>query len=659
MPKIRDNVTGKIFEVPDSELGNYGLSLPQAQPTQQVAQPQPSLSENVGKTLINFLSGMAKPFASTAQNIAGAAIEAPAAVASNVMAQAGAQQQLPQQLRDLLMGGSKALQKVNIIGDEKRQQIAQDPAKFVTQQAKDSANVASYGVPFGKGANVVTKFIAPGAVVGGLTGASRDTITLESLAGDIALGGVTAGVLGKGSELLSKAIGKTGGAVEKAGEAIRGSTRRITVKPSIYGAQKEEAINKTLNELGITGTAQQQYERLLPKMQDLGTQIDSILATQAKNVPVTTVKQDFLKNLQNAILSKDLTQKQAKQEVDGFLKSLYESMGNELGDTANTRDLFSLKQKVNELYQGVANKLENNTPLNPREKVISVARQTLDDVIAQAHPDVKNLTKQQSNLYAAAESLSRSRFNPPTLRIAGSSIPSDVTQRGADVVGRALQAVGGKTGNIAAIQAPSTLTNQAAIRTILEMGKNPQQTDTQTYDNSVQQQPAGNLNQIAPPQESVSQDTTGLPQITPEVLQIARLTLDSGEYQKIKDIYELQNPKSGKAPTEAEVARQQTSALIDDALSQLESNPNIKTGMVSGPLEDIKSKVGMGDQDTLDFNVAVSNLAATIAKQRGGTSFTPNEQRMLERYTPKVGDSKQQLMTKLRALKKLQLDTQR
>ena len=158
----------------------------------------------------------------------------------------------------------------------------------------------------------------------------------------------------------------------------------------------------------------------------------------------------------------------------------------------------------------------------------------------------------------------------------------------------------------------------------------------------------------APTSETQVQPDTQEFSITPEMMMEARMVLPTKEYAKLKDMYDIQESakKTEGGGTEAQIARSNTAELIDSASTQLEENPNIKAGLIAGPLESILGQFNAGDQATLDFNTTVSNLAATIAKARGGTSFTPNEQAMLEKYSPKVGDSKQILVTKLAQLRK-------
>lgn len=92
--------------------------------------------------------------------------------------------------------------------------------------------------------------------------------------------------------------------------------------------------------------------------------------------------------------------------------------------------------------------------------------------------------------------------------------------------------------------------------------------------------------------------------------------------------------------------------LIADAASeayQALSGGDVKTGMIGGRAEKVKSQLGLGgDQPTLDFNVAVQNIFSAIAKARGGTALTASEKELLKEYLPRTGDSKQMLETKLR-----------
>ncbi len=71
-------------------------------------------------------------------------------------------------------------------------------------------------------------------------------------------------------------------------------------------------------------------------------------------------------------------------------------------------------------------------------------------------------------------------------------------------------------------------------------------------------------------------------------------------------------------------------------------------GMWTGSLSNFGTKLtGKGDPRNISLRNQVGNIKATIAKLRGGTAFTPNEQALLESYTPTIDDSDVVLKQKL------------
>lgn len=112
--------------------------------------------------------------------------------------------------------------------------------------------------------------------------------------------------------------------------------------------------------------------------------------------------------------------------------------------------------------------------------------------------------------------------------------------------------------------------------------------------------------------------------------------------------------KSGKK-TEAQVAREDAASIASDALADLEGG-GIATGPITPKIEEFKSIFNAGDEKTVTFNRKISALKASIAKARAGTSFTPNEEKLLNQYAPKIGDSEQQLRTKLRYIQQVFAD---
>lgn len=123
--------------------------------------------------------------------------------------------------------------------------------------------------------------------------------------------------------------------------------------------------------------------------------------------------------------------------------------------------------------------------------------------------------------------------------------------------------------------------------------------------------------------------------------------ISSSQVSALRDLGFL--PQDKKDLTQQEKSAEDAVKLSQEALTLLQ-NYDIKTGPISAVTQGGLARLNRADQKTLEFNTLISGLKASIAKARAGTSFTPNEEKLLNQYVPVVGDSKQQLETKLRIL---------
>ena len=225
------------------------------------------------------------------------------------------------------------------------------------------------------------------------------------------------------------------------GQTMRKDVRKIDVGPRLDGPAREAKINQTLDKLDITGSPEQQYGKLQSTMSKISDKIEVELNKNPQTVKLSEITDDFMTNLDDVIRSKNLTTKSAQREISSYLNDLY---GKDLVDEIDTASLFKLKQKVNKDYKSVQKKLDNGTSLNDREKVIFAARQTLDDIIAKKHPEVKEATLMQSDLYDAVDSLHAGRTKKGGVNIFGKRIHTpDAVLSGKDYLGKILSG-GGK-----------------------------------------------------------------------------------------------------------------------------------------------------------------------------------------------------------------------
>jgi hypothetical protein len=151
---------------------------------------------------------------------------------------------------ELYRAGKSALGDKNAYYDNKTNKTVQNP--FLSEQeiqeiqqkpletaARRTAGAASYLVPFGRGANILSKVLLPGLATGALTKASED----DTNASDIAMSGLT-GMVGSGllhgaTSGVSKALSGLGGGLGKVANRVLGGQ---------YNLSKADRIKLNLND---------------------------------------------------------------------------------------------------------------------------------------------------------------------------------------------------------------------------------------------------------------------------------------------------------------------------------------------------------------------------------------------------------------------------
>lgn len=335
--KIRNKQTGQIIEVDSSELGNYGLAdssqygfsnAPGTQTTtpspvqQQPTEPQPKKQ--------GLLEGILSPFVNTAKNILAAPIEV--ARAANLNEQENTLNQNTQQqldiakklktekdpaIKKLLLAESQRLagvgeqgrmgiQKVSdvqnpFLSRQDMQNIDNNPQNYVTQQVKDSVNVASWGIPFGKGSNLLTKALIPGAFVGGIQSATQDNATPTSVATGAVTGAAGAGILQKILPSTLNFVNKT--VTDKLPESIMNKVFKQSIKPTKAAISKGTSLGQEALARGEVGTTQQIYNGALERINNLEADLQTNLVASKAKVPVSTIRNataDMVQKLKDA-----------------------------------------------------------------------------------------------------------------------------------------------------------------------------------------------------------------------------------------------------------------------------------------------------------------------------------------------------------------------
>lgn len=117
------------------------------------------------------------------------------------------------------------------------------------------------------------------------------------------------------------------------------------------------------------------------------------------------------------------------------------------------------------------------------------------------------------------------------------------------------------------------------------------------------------------------------------------------------DISGLQNSKL-TAGQQDDIAQMNTvSNLINDILAYGKSGSLPGVGAFgAGTLMSLGAQLGFGSDEGQQVRALIGNIKGTIAKLRGGTSFTTNEEKLLNTYTPAINDSSEVALNKLRLL---------
>lgn len=578
------------------------------------------------------------------------------------------------------------------------------------QQSKSNGFVDALPTIGGIAGSFIPGFgLIGGGALGAGTGAvfkelldDKEGFDMGNVAKEAALGGV-GGAVGKGigavgSRLLPK-ITSMGNTIDDLGKGLKEGTRKIKTPASIHGASKEKAINQTLDKYGFKGTAQQQYEMLEPTMNRLEGEIGEVITRNPNaKANINDIKNAFIKKLDSSVRTGDLSKKQAQQEVNGYLNDLLKAAG--LGHM-NTKpglmgqlpqipkrsgfgigdldlsELRALKKLINQDYKSVQNAIDRGGSLTSKQKIINEAWGSLDDAVRGASPEMKALLKEESHLYQSARSLSGARVNPPTFRIAGTSISQEATQRLRDTgsaiaggVGGALKRFPGQLPPIAT-QGTSQALGQGVVRLPFSSTSGVESAQDSTSNVEYQQ---GNNNGSDQLNHMPYNTTTGTQSqapsyvtgYSPEQLGKAYMAAyqagDTASAKQLETMYkfEIDHQENTGGTTKPPTAKQnQLKGAADGAryaLQLLESG-QVKTGIVSGRVEELKSKTVGTSTAQQDFQGTVAIARSALLNAYLGGNIPPSEYQRISAGIPSANDplptAKQKLRTFIREVERV------
>lgn len=520
--------------------------------------------------------------------------------------------------------------------------------------------------PKGKGANALSRTLSAvgqGAVSSGVrTATSLEDMTPEERLNATANSALVGGALTGGFQVFGETLNKIrGGAstLENSGKVIKQDIRKIRQPGSVYGASKEKEINKVLDELGFKGTPEQQYASLEPKLNELESQLNKVIEDNPNiTVKVGDIKSSFMTNLKSALRSKDLTSAQAKREIEGYINDLIKASGGKgkFADVGLQR-LRDLKKLVNDDYGPVRAILDRGGTLNARQKVIEAAWESLDDAVKGASPEMKRLLKMESALYKAAPSLQSARFNPPTLRALGISIPAEVTNTAKSAVGDVLEVAGKVMNKLPESADMITEAGQRAAPVIgsqLSSGASeystyqPQDSYDQTQDQAGEDYSSGNMEHT----ESLPRHPLFGRMTKQEILLKAfKSGVSKKGLEEIEALYDKFSPEGGDGKLELTDSAIKNVADTRSAVRDVERlTTAISSSNLTGPLTGWRA-LNPYDTDSRELQAEIDRVRQKVGKALEGGVLRKEDEDKYKKILPTMGDTKQTALKKLEKLR--------
>ena len=574
----------------------------------------------------------------------------------------------------------EALNKIQslLLGKEGQQQFSQEYASNPMMVGAKSlagitATVAPGGAKMLTGLNPKLANVIGAGGVGALSGFSRAKEGMEGQA--TATGGalgLVAGTLFEGIKGLNEKI-----QLKKA-DVPRNVNLTSQVKNDPFFLKSEKEIQSLADDVGVNVQKMSPRDKLNLVQQDFTVSQQKINQTlQNQKFDQNVLADKFTDNI--SLTDYSPGNKTYENKVNLQLQKL-----SELGD-----DAIALNQYKSSLRSQLANafkKIDKGTALTKDEEVRMATWNAIKDTLDTISPEIRILNNRQAGLYKLADVFGEQvqKDKPATLGIpltqgTGIDLPVSKEQlsRRTGQLWDILKAPGKLAGKVAepAIAGVSELPQQlmqiltgAGVRSI-ESGKSPQaiqQTIPETTNVTTDQtQITPELRATLPPEKQRALDiidqmeaqSAGLTAgqqgvLTPEMLNIAQLTLTPTEFAKLEAIYERQQ-KTTEPPkmTEKQRAYQGSADLADDAIKLLETG-NVKGGIGRGVIGKVGEKLGTLSEDEQNYRSTVSLLRTAVKNALLGAAMSQQEMESIEGAIPEFNDDVKTAKRKLEQLKK-------
>ena len=522
---------------------------------------------------------------------------------------------------------------------------------------KSGAEMASYLIPFGKGANIASKFLIPGAAVGLSQGLSKEEVTPTSLGVDTALGAGGAGVLG----LLGRAVPGIGKLFSKGGESLATKTLRPSPSQQIkFFKETGEKLGGYLQKKGLQGA---NYEKISSFVEPLQNQFDEVVTNQGLKVKAGSVFSDLTKKAQE-LLKSTIPSDKAKGQV---IKTIAKNFQNTYGDKALGADIVTtLRKQVDDNVKDFALDEATKGPLNIyRDSLQKSIRDVADKVgVTIGDKTLKETGVELSKLYKVLGIAEKQQF------LGGGANPLGLTGLLGAGVGGGLGGLPGAAAGVLAtkaINSPQVIGAASKGATALGSGLgtatiNPllKQILGQVSSRGGGLIPSGPTNQrenynqdsqIAPSPERIAQPVNTNQISEDQMRQVLMSNKISDKTKKnILAAYKLQDTGQGK-PKSATAQN-----LINLGNAGLRSLQTVRDIVENDPSVLAKQLIP-GKFFSRKFDSAIAHTVESLLRARSGAAVPKEEvKKYTEKFGPMLGDSKEVIRYKLDALERDLLD---
>ncbi len=562
------------------------------------------------------------------------------------------------------------------------------------QGLKDTANAASYAIPFGKGAGLLNKVLAPGAFAGGLQAVSEEEVSPLSVILGASGGATGAGMLHGLGVLGGKTVQGAKNILTRGGQSfIKGAEEKATqefIKASpeaFYKAVSEHGID--LRKLYKQYAGGLSYDDLLGAVTErnkggvLNQQLSSAeniikhhTSVAGNNIRISG--DDIIKQLKNA--SKSIGKELGGQNRSEALKEIIRQAELKYKKGLTVKQAVSLIREANEKFGASIVDDQVGAVASASQKLEA---NTLKGILKKMFPEIKDAFRTQEEILTLRPVLSKARskvattgagkadFGLPDIvaGLSGAATGNSVLGPIGGIAGfglgvggrRALEsptvqkAAGnvltnlGKTGGSSAINNPilQQILMQGASRVgggariVAGIGGQMPTTDTNqgSYNEGGQQSqdqiqsdlPNGqNTGGIVPQQQGASQ-------LTPDIVAMAQLVLKKDDAARIKAAYDIQQGgQKQKTMTEMDKKFAFANQEANSALKLLNDNEGkIPVGPILGSRlsKSIQEKTGSQSKEATQFYAKVGSARTAVKNALLGANQSPQEIESLLDFT--------------------------